>query len=78
VPTVPATTEPTASGTDARNKAAVLYIVRALADRLGVDVRLHDGKNGTGLLAVVHFPGTAANAGPRAETERIGRIGRAG
>jgi hypothetical protein len=31
--------------------------VRALADRLGADVRLHDGKNGTGLLAVVQFQG---------------------
>lgn len=34
-----------------------LAIVRALADRLGADVRLHDGKDGTGLIAVVHFRG---------------------
>ena len=45
-----------------------LAIVRALADRLGADVRLHDGKNGTGLLAVVHFRGAIAKAGPRADT----------
>jgi hypothetical protein len=32
-----------------------LPIVRALADRLGANVRLHDRKGGTGLLAVVHF-----------------------
>jgi two-component system, OmpR family, sensor histidine kinase TctE len=55
-----------------------LAIVRALADRLGADVRLHDGKNGTGLLAVVHFRGAIAKAGPRADTEPIGTIKPAG
>ncbi len=51
-----------------------LAIVRALADRLGADVRLHDGKNGTGLLAVVHFRGAIAKASRRADTEPIGTI----
>lgn len=55
-----------------------LAIVRALADRLGADVRLHDGKNGTGLLAVVHFRGPVAQADPRADIEPIGTIKGAG
>jgi two-component system sensor histidine kinase TctE len=55
-----------------------LAIVRALADRLGADVRLHDGKNGTGLLAVVHFRGAIAKASPTADTEPIGTIKGAG
>jgi two-component system sensor histidine kinase TctE len=46
-----------------------LAIVRALADRLGADVRLNDGKSGTGLLAVVHFRGVVAKASPQADTE---------
>jgi two-component system sensor histidine kinase TctE len=51
-----------------------LAIIRALADRLGADVRLHDRKDGTGLLAVVHFRGAIAEPSPRAETE-VGVIG---
>jgi two-component system sensor histidine kinase TctE len=52
-----------------------LAIVRALADRLGADVRLDDRKGGTGLLAIVHFRGAVATTGPRADTE-IGMIRR--
>jgi two-component system sensor histidine kinase TctE len=51
-----------------------LAIVRALADRLGADIRLHDRKGGTGLLAVVHFRRAVAKASPRADTE-VGMIG---
>jgi two-component system sensor histidine kinase TctE len=51
-----------------------LAIVRALADRLGADVRLHDRKGGTGLLAVVHFRGAVVKGSPRAGTE-VGVIG---
>jgi len=55
-----------------------LAIVRALADRLGADVRLHDRNNGTGLLAIVHFRGAIAKASPRADTEPIGTVKGAG
>jgi two-component system, OmpR family, sensor histidine kinase TctE len=55
-----------------------LAIVRALADRLGADVRLQDGKDGTGLLTIVHFRGVVANVGPRGDTEPIGTIKGAG
>ena len=51
-----------------------LAIVRALADRLGADVRLHDRQNATGLLAVVHFRGAVADAALRADTEPLGTI----
>ena len=46
-----------------------LAIVRALTDRLGADVRLHDRKDGTGLLAVVHFRGAVVKESPRTEIE---------
>jgi two-component system sensor histidine kinase TctE len=52
-----------------------LAIIRALADRLGADVRLHDRKGETGLLAVVHFRGAIAEPSPRAEID-VGVIGR--
>jgi two-component system sensor histidine kinase TctE len=51
-----------------------LPIVRALADRLGSDVRLHDRHGRTGLLAVVHFRGAVVKGSPRADPQ-VGVIG---
>ena len=54
-----------------------LAIVRALADRLAADVRLHDRKSGSGLLAVVHFRAAAttqkADAKPVTTIEELCR-----
>jgi two-component system sensor histidine kinase TctE len=46
-----------------------LPIVRALAERMGAEVRLHAGANGRGLLAVTAFQRVPASAGSAGDTE---------
>ncbi len=52
-----------------------LAIVRALADRLGADVRLHNRESGIGLIAVVHFRYAVTDNGLRVETQPVGVVG---